>query len=103
MDGFVYLILLCSGIWFWLSGRRAHEFSLEICRHICNQHQALLLDETVSLKRLRLRRGANGRIQFERCFQFEYCYNPAQRLSGDVLILGLTPVEINFDGQRTLL
>jgi len=103
MDGLVYLFLLCSGIWFWLNGRRAHEFSLGICRHICNQNNALLLDETVSLKRLKLRRGPNGRMLFERCYQFEYCYDPANRLCGDVTILGLTPVEINFDGQRTLL
>jgi len=103
MDGFIYLILLLAGIWFWLNGRRAHEFSLEICHHICNQNHALLLDETVSLKRLRIRRGANGHMQIERRFQFEYCYDEAQRLSGDVLILGLTPLEINFNGQRTLL
>lgn len=103
MDGFIYLILLCGGIWFWLNSRRAHEFSLEICRHICEQNQALLLDETVSLKKIRLRRGRSGHMQFERCFQFEYCYDEAHRLSGDVLILGLTPLEINFDGQRTLL
>lgn len=103
MDGFIYLLLLCTAIWFWLDSRRAHEFALEICRHVCLQHQALLLDETVSLKTLRIRRGTNGRLQFERRYQFEYCYNEAQRFSGDILILGLTPQEINFDGQRTLL
>ena len=103
MDGFIYLILLCAGIWFWLNSRRAHEFSLGICRHICEQNQAILLDETISLKKLKLRRGPNGHMQFERRFQFEYCYDAAHRHSGNVLILGLTPLEINFDGQRTLL
>lgn len=103
MSGLIYLILLCLAIWFWLNGRRAHEFSLGVCRHICQQNQASLLDETISLKRLRLRRSASGHMQFERCFQFEYSYDGANRLYGDVIILGLTPVEINFDGQRTLL
>lgn len=103
MDGFVYLILLCAGIAFWLNSRRAHEFSLGICRHFCDKHDAMLLDQTVCLHRLRLRRGDSGRIQLERCYQFEYSYNAVDRYSGDMTILGLKPVEISFDGQRTLL
>lgn len=103
MDGLVYLILLCAGIVFWLNSRRAHEFSLGICRHFCEKNDAMLLDETVCLQRLRIRRGNSGRIQFERCYQFEYSYNATDRYSGDITILGLTPVEVTFDEQRTLL
>jgi len=103
MDGLVYLIILCAGIAFWLNSRRAHEFSLGICRHICEQNNAMLLDQTVFLRRLRIRRSESGRLQFERCYQFEYSYNAIDRYSGDMIILGLTPVEITFDGQRTLL
>ena len=103
MDGLFYLIILCAGIAFWLNSRRAHEFSLGICQHVCQQHDAMLLDETVFLRGLRIRRGHNGGMQFERCYQFEYSYNAVDRYSGDMIILGLKPVEITFDGQRTLL
>ena len=103
MDGLIYLIILCAGIAFWLNSRRAHEFSLGICRHFCEQNDAMLLDQTVYLRRLRIRRADHGRIQFERCYQFEYSYNAVDRYSGNMIILGLKPVEVTFDGQRTLL
>jgi len=103
MDGLVYLIILCAAIAFWLNSRRAQEFALGICRHICEQNDAMLLDQTVFLRRLRVRRGDSGRLQFERCYQFEYSYNAVDRHGGDMIILGLKPIEITFDGQRTLL
>jgi len=103
MDGLVYLIILCAGIGFWLNSRRAHEFSLGLCRHFCEKHDAMLLDQTVFLRRLRIRRTSNGRMHFERCYQFEYSYNAVDRYSGSMIILGLEPVEVTFDGQRTLL
>ena len=103
MSGLVYLIVLCALIWFWLDSRRAHEFSVGICRHLCSQHDVILLDETVALDRIKLRRADNGRIQFERAYRFEYSDNPGHRDSGVLTLLGLRPVEVIINGQRTLL
>lgn len=103
MSGFIYLILLCALIWFWLDSRRAHEFAVDICRHLCSQHDVLLLDDTIALHRLKLRRANNGHIQFERSYRFEYSDNPGRRDSGDLVLLGLRPVEVIIHGQRTLL
>ena len=103
MHDIVYLIALCLFIWFWLDSRRAHEFALGVCRHICGQKQVALLDESVALHKIRLRRNEEGKMQIERCYQFEYSYHSEHREQGYLTLQGLQPVEIIFNGQRTLL
>lgn len=103
MDGLVLLLIISALIWFWLDSRRAHEFGVGLCRHLCEKHAVILLDETVILDKLRLRRNKNGRIIFERSYRFEYSDDIALRQQGILVILGLEPVEITIGGQRTLL
>jgi len=103
MHDIVYLIALCLFIWFWLDSRRAHEFALGLSRHFCEQKQISLLDESVALDKMRLRRDDAGRMQIERSYLFEYTAHDEHRRQGRLTLHGLQPVEIIFDGQRTLL
>lgn len=103
MNGLVLLLIIFALIWFWLDSRRAHEFSLGLCRHLCEKNSVILLDETVVLDKLKLRRNTNGRMIFERTYRFEYSDDIALRQQGALVILGLKPVEIAIGGQRTLL
>lgn len=103
MNGLLLLLLISALIWFWLDSRRAHEFGVGLCRHLCDKHAVILLDETVVLDKLKLRRNANGRLVFERTYRFEYSDDIAHRQHGALVILGLQPVEISIGGQRTLL
>ena len=70
---------------------------------ICEKNSVILLDETVILDKLKLRRNARGRIVFERTYRFEYSDDIALRQHGELVIVGLEPVEISIGGQRTLL
>lgn len=103
MNGLVLLLLISALIWFWLDSRRAHEFSVGLCRQLCEQNAVVLLDETVVLDKLKLRRNTMGRVAFERSYRFEYSDDIAFRQQGSLVILGLRPVEISIGGQRTLL
>ena len=103
MNGLLLLLLISALLWFWLDSRRAHEFAIGLCRHLCEQHAVVLLDEAVVLDKLRLRRNPNGRIVFERSYRFEYSDDIAQRQHGTLVMLGLAPVEVSIRGQRTLL
>lgn len=103
MNGLVLLLLISALIWFWLNSRRAHEFGVGLCRHLCEKNSVILLDETVILDKLKLRRNASGRIVFERTYRFEYSDDIALRQHGELVIVGLEPVEISIGGQRTLL
>lgn len=103
MSGFILLFMISALIWFWLDSRRAHEFSLGLCRHLCAKNEVILLDETIFLDKLKLRRNQHGRIIFERSYHFEYSDNIELRQQGSLVIMGLEPVEIIINGQRTLL
>jgi hypothetical protein len=103
MNGLLLLLLISALIWFWLDSRRAHEFGVGLCRHLCEKHAVILLDETVTLDKLKLRRNASGRIVFERTYRFEYSDDIALRQHGELVIVGLEPVEISIGGKRTLL
>jgi hypothetical protein len=103
MNGLVLLLLISALIWFWLDSRRAHEFGVGLCRHLCEKHSVILLDETVILDKLKLRRNTSGRIVFERTYRFEYSDDIALRQHGELVMVGLEPVEISIGGQRTLL
>ena len=103
MNGLVLLLIISALIWFWLDSRRAHEFGVGLCRHLCEKQAMILLDEAVILDKLKLRRNKNGRIVFERSYRFEYSDDIALRQQGTLVMLGLEPVEITIGGQRTLL
>jgi hypothetical protein len=86
----VILIILGFGAvtWFWLDSRRAHEMTLGICRHICQHHEMLLLDDTIALDKLSLRRDAGGQLRFHRKYTFEFTDNVAIRHQGFIMLFG---------------
>ncbi len=74
---------------FWHSSMRARERAITLCRLTCENYQAQLLDQTVSLKKIGLSRNRQGRLQFERCYSFDYSYDGIARLRGEVAMHGL--------------
>ncbi len=86
--GLILLILLGMLIWFWQNTLHDRELALLAARDIC-QHQSLqLLDATVTLQRLALRRSQRGGITLQRTFQFAYSAEGHDRQTGFVITLG---------------
>ena len=82
------LFLLLGGvIWLWADTLRVRELALEAARDICRRQDLQLLDATVALRRVALRR-ASGRLRLERTFQFLYSSAGDDRLSGFVIVSG---------------
>lgn len=88
MDVILVIACFCALTWFWLDNRRAHEITLGICRHICQHHNMLLLDDTIALDSLRLRRDARGILRFHRKYTFEFTDNVAIRHQGYIMLFG---------------
>ena len=63
-------------------------------RRACEHHGQLLLDETVSLMRIRPRWAANGRLLWWRCYDFEFTTDGEQRNPGQVEIHGRRVVSL---------
>lgn len=94
------LLLIAGGIiyFFWNAARSAAERAVELGRNACRAADVQWLDQAVHATGLRLSRGEDGRLGFERTFKFEYSYDGIDRhvgrmvLRGDQLISFTAPV-----------
>lgn len=88
MTTLLILLLLAAIIGFWSDALRVKERAREVCLRACRQHGVQLLDDTVTLDKLWLRRGENGWLQLERRYTFEFTDTGTQRQEGLVVMLG---------------
>ena len=95
------LILMILGAMvfaFWSASRAAAELAILLGGDACHAAGVQLIDQTVHATGLRLRRGSDGRLGFERSFRFEYSEDGTDRhiarlvLQGDRLVSFSGPV-----------
>ncbi len=82
------LIILGAISLLWLDGARARELATGIAKETCRRRGFQLLDQTVSLSRMALRRTADG-LRFRRMFRFDYSVEGVGRRTGHILLLGV--------------
>ena len=68
------ILMVCGALAFsyWSASRAAAERADAVGRDACRAAGVQWLDETVHASGLRLQRGDDGRLGFERSFRFEY-------------------------------
>lgn len=87
--GAVFTLLLIAGaVWFWIGSMRAREQTLARARRVCEQMNVQLLDQTVALSRLWVRRDSHGRLRLWRWYSFEFSTSGADRHRGAASLLG---------------
>ncbi|HEX8778559.1 MAG TPA: DUF3301 domain-containing protein [Rhodanobacter sp.] len=86
-------LIAVTGLWLKLSAAR--ERATTEARQQCERYGLQLLDETVGLRALRLRRVA-GRRRLERCYGFEVSIDGADREQGSLWMLGGTLSELRL-------
>ncbi len=95
IQNLLLLILVAIGAKLWSDALRAREAALAACRRGCMAANVQLLDETVRLARLRLRRNENRRWYWERCYRFDFSVSGADRRRGHITFADRR--EIGFD------
>ncbi|MCG6861106.1 MAG: DUF3301 domain-containing protein [Chromatiaceae bacterium] len=88
MDKLLAILTLLLLGWFWLDSLRAREMATEICRTICKQRNLQFLDQTVSLRHLRLRRTDTG-LRLRRVYAFDFSEEGIGRHGGYLVLVGL--------------
>jgi hypothetical protein len=86
-SGLLLLVMLGALVWFWLTNLRVRELALRAAKEVCRRQELQLLDATVELQRLGMRRVA-GQVTLERTFRFSYSDNGVDRSSGFVIMVG---------------
>lgn len=73
---------------YWNAARAAAEHAKQLGRNACSAAQVIWLDESVHASGIRLCRGEDGRLGFERSFRFEYSYDGVDRHVGRMVLRG---------------
>ncbi len=94
-------LLLGGGAWFWLDSLSVRQLAIAATRAACDSEGLQLLDETVAIHRLSLRRDGNGALRFNRIYDFEYSDTGNDRSSGSIVLLGKRVLVINLNLKRT--
>lgn len=87
-SGLILLLLLGLLVWFWQDTMRARESALHAARELCQLQQLQLLDATVTLQRLNIRRTDTGRMSLQRTFLFSYSESGENRRTGFIIMTG---------------
>ena len=82
------LLAVAAAIAFWLDAMRARETAVALARRMCRAEGLLLLDDTVALALLRVRRDHAGRLALLRTYEFEFSDTGNNRLTGSITLLG---------------
>jgi len=90
---------------FWLDTQWTYAIAITLCRRVCAELGLQLLDDTVALIRIRLKRNAQGRLTFQRAYTFEVTERGGNsRHNGMLLMRGkvLEMVELPGYLKRTI-
>jgi hypothetical protein len=87
LSNLLLLLLLGVVVALWLRLSVARERAVKEARQQCQQHGLQLLDETVGLRSVRLRR-VNGLRLIERCYGFEVSIDGNDREPGRLWMIG---------------
>jgi hypothetical protein len=95
----LFVLLILAAGWFWWSSAQSRETAIALARRACAQCGVQLLDETVTLSKLRLQRSKRGSMQIARWYQFEFSTSGVNRRDGVVGIAGnaLLSMHLNID------
>jgi hypothetical protein len=96
------LLVIAIVAWFWMDSLRARERALAACARACAERNVQLLDQTVALSRLSLKRHPQGRVRLWRVYVFEYSTDGVDRRQGRATLFGpvVASVEIGPTGMH---
>lgn len=81
----------------WYEAMRSREFVIIVCRKKCKEYDFQLLDQTVSLSRLKLRRDSTWGLSIHREYRFEVSSNGTDRLKGYVVMQGRYLISLQIE------
>lgn len=84
VESLLPLLIVLALLYLWQSALRTRERARALGNELCAQAGVQLLDQTVALKRLRVRRLPGHGLQLWRCYGFELSTNGTDRQRGSL-------------------
>jgi hypothetical protein len=86
-DALLPFIFVLTAIYIWQVALRARENARHLGHQLCAQANVQLLDQTVSLQRLGVERGSDGRLRWRRRYRFEVSTDGSDRHPGTLDVM----------------
>ncbi|MBF0108950.1 MAG: DUF3301 domain-containing protein [Magnetococcales bacterium] len=80
--------ILLGIAWIWFASMRAKEKSHEVARDLCRRMEVELLDDTVALCTMRIKRTTEGRLVLKRIYEFRFVANDGLLHEGTIILAG---------------
>jgi hypothetical protein len=84
----IILLVIAAGVFGWSATQGASEAARRHGRSACERAGVQLLDQTVALNRVSLRRDARGRVRLLSQYSFDYSPDGVNRMRGSLALLG---------------
>ncbi len=97
---FALFVILLSAFLYWLDSIRAKEIATTLSKEACKKVLLEFLDETVAIKKVRLRRNTKGQLSFYREYHFEFTSTGECRYKGIVKLLGKHLLDIEMEPYK---
>jgi hypothetical protein len=85
---------------YWFAALRNKELARAAGQRTCEQANVQFLDDTVELRKLRLRRGESGGLVLYREYRFEFTNDGAHRCRGEITMLGPRVLRLTLEPFR---
>lgn len=93
----ILLAFLLGSLFYWFDSISAKEIATQNAKKACNKVSLEFLDETVAIKKLRLRRNSTGQMTFYREYEFEFSSTGEFRYKGNVRLLGKQLLDVEME------
>jgi len=93
---FIILFVLISGILYWIDTIRTKEIACSHGKARCKELGVTFLDETVEIKKVRIKRNPRGTVVFRREYGFEFSSDGVRRYEGSITMLGKVLADLNM-------
>ena len=97
MNAILFLFILGLLVWFWQDSLRHRENAIEQCKNACKEMELQLLDQTVTLRSISLKRDLNNNPKLMRRYNFEFSINGVDRYRGFIVLHGEIIEYTQFD------
>ena len=94
------LLPLIAALVYWWDTSAAKDRARVLAKQQCEQQNLQLLDDTVALKKTRLKRNHKGHVVLLRQFMFEFSSDGEQRTLGELHLLGKKLTHVHLDVHR---
>lgn len=94
------IILLVASLLYWLDSIRAKEVATEQAKISCKKVLLEFLDDTVLIKKVRLRRNTRGQLSIYREYEFEFSSTGEYRYKGQIRLLGNYLIDVVMEPYK---